>query len=69
MSVTETVRILEECNNVKLKIEFGPRRSGDVAEIYSDTKKSNELLNWCAKTVKEVLQSAYLWEIKKVFNI
>ena len=66
LSVTETVRIFEECNNVKLKIEFGPRRSGDVAEIYSDTKKSNELLNWkVKKTVKEALQSAYLWEIKK----
>ena len=63
---TQTVRIFEECNNVKLKIEFGPRRSGDVAEIYSDTKKSNELLNWkVKKTVKEALQSAYLWEIKK----
>ena len=34
---------------------------------YIQTQKNqNELLNWkVKKTVKEALQSAYLWEIKK----
>ncbi len=69
LSVTEAVRIFEECNNVKLNIEFGPRRSGDVSEIYSDTKKSNEFLNWKAKrTVKEAFQSAYFWEKRKILS-
>ena len=39
LSVAETVRIFEKSNNIKVNIEYGPRRAGDVAEIYSDTKK------------------------------
>ena len=66
LSVIETVRIFEEVNNIKLNYEIGPRRNGDVAEIYSDTKKSSKYLNWKAKrTVKEALKSAWNWEIKK----
>ena len=42
LSVAETVRIFEKSNSIKLNVEFGPRRIGDVAEIYSDTKKSNK---------------------------
>ena len=41
LSVAETVRIFEKSNSIKLNVEFGPRRIGDVAEIYSDTKKSS----------------------------
>ncbi|MBH07784.1 MAG: UDP-glucose 4-epimerase GalE [Flavobacteriales bacterium] len=66
LSVIETVRIFEEVNNIKLNCEIGPRRNGDVAEIYSDTKKSDKYLNWKAKlTVKEALKSAWNWQIKK----
>ena len=66
LSVFETIRIFEEVNNIKLNFEIGPRRNGDVAEIYSDTKKSRKYLKWKAKrTVKEALKSAWNWEIKK----
>ena len=65
LSVAETVRIFEETNNIKINVEYGPRRSGDVSEIYSDTKKSNKYLNWKAeKSVSEALKSAWNWEKK-----
>ena len=66
LSVIETVRIFEESNKIKLNVEFGPRRSGDVAEIYSDTKKSSKYLKWNAeKSVSEALKSAWNWELNK----
>tara|TARA_B100000513_G_scaffold190818_1_gene115581 strand:+ start:225 stop:1214 length:990 start_codon:yes stop_codon:yes gene_type:complete len=66
LSVAEMVRIFEETNNIKLNVEFGPRRCGDVSEIYSDTKKSNNYLNWKPeKSVSEALKSAWSWETKK----
>ncbi len=66
LSVAETVRIFEESNNIKLNVEYGPRRIGDVAEIYSDTKKSNKNLNWIAKkSISNALKSAWNWELNK----
>ena len=66
LSVAETVRIFEESNNIKLNVEYGPRRIGDVAEIYSDTKKSNKNLKWIAKkSISNALKSAWNWELNK----
>ena len=66
LSVAETVRIFEETNNIKLNVEYGPRRIGDVAEIYSDTKKSNKNLKWIAKkSISNALKSAWNWELNK----
>ena len=66
LSVAETVRIFEESNNIKLNVEYGPRRIGDIAEIYSDTKKSNKNLKWIAKkSISNALKSAWNWELNK----
>lgn len=66
LSVAEMVRIFEESNNIKLNVEYGPRRIGDVAEIYSDTKKSNKNLKWIAKkSISNALKSAWNWELNK----
>ena len=66
LSVAETVRIFEKSNSIKLNVEYGPRRIGDVAEIYSDTKKSSKFLNWKAeKSISDALKSAWNWEQNK----
>ena len=66
LSVAETVRFFEESNNIKINVEYGPRRTGDVAEIYSDTKKSSKYLKWKAeKSVSDALKSAWNWELNK----
>tara|TARA_A100001388_G_scaffold273917_1_gene256590 strand:+ start:347 stop:1336 length:990 start_codon:yes stop_codon:yes gene_type:complete len=66
ISVAETIRIFEESNKIKLSVEVGPRRAGDVAEIYSDIKKSSKYLKWKAeKSISDALKSAWNWETKK----
>ena len=67
LSVTEIVKIFEKTNNIKLNLEFGPRRKGDVAEIYSNTKNSSKYLKWKAeKSISDALESAWNWELKKL---
>jgi len=66
LSVLEAISCFEKANNTKIDFEIGPRRDGDVAEIYSDTKKVEELLGWRAEQdVIKALQDAWNWEIKK----
>ncbi len=64
-SVLEIIHTFEEVSGEKLKWEFGPRREGDVVEIFADVSKSKRLLNWEAKkTVKDAVISAWKWELK-----
>ena len=66
LSVLEAISCFEKANNTKIDFEICTRRDGDVAEIYSDTKKVEELLGWRAEQdVIKALQDAWNWEIKK----
>ena len=50
----------------KINFEIGPRRDGDVEEIYSDNTKVEKLLNWKAKiSVEKAMKDAWHWEQKK----
>ncbi len=66
LSVLEAVNFFEEENNLKINYEIGPRRDGDVEEIYSENKKVAELLDWRAeKSIMQAMKDAWNWEIKK----
>jgi len=66
LSVLDIINDFQEANDLKLNYEFGPRREGDVEEIYSDGAKSKKILRWSAKkTTKEALISALNWQISK----
>ena len=45
------------------------RRPGDIAQVYSDTKKFKKLLNWKPKynNINKIIKSAINWE-KKLKN-
>ena len=59
-SVLELIRTFEEVNNVKIPVEFAPRRPGDVAECYADTRKAFEMLGWKAELgVTEMCRDSY----------
>jgi len=63
-SVLEIINLFEKISNQKLNWEFGPRRDGDVIEIFANASKAKELLNWEAKhTVEDAVLSAWNWEI------
>ncbi len=64
VSVKEAIESFERCTGVKLNYAIGARRKGDVIAIYSDTGKSQRLLNWTAVTsLDEMVGSAWKWEV------
>jgi len=45
-SVLDVIKTFERVNNVKIDYEITARRSGDVAELYSDNSYAVEMLGW-----------------------
>ena len=64
-SVTDIVKIFKKIIK-NVKIVYLSRRTGDVAQIYSNTKKIKRYLNWKPKfnNIKYILTSAINWEKK-----
>lgn len=63
VSVLEIIHTFEEISGQKIDWVFGPRRDGDIVEIYADVSKSVNLLNWFAnRTVKDAVKDAWNWE-------
>ncbi len=64
-SVEEIVQIFKKIKK-NVKILYSDRRKGDVAQIYSNTKKIKNYLNWKPKfnNIKKILTSAINWEKK-----
>lgn len=68
-SVLELVRAFEKENNVELNYTFGPKRSGDVIEIYANVDYAFSLLGWrSTRDIKDAVRSAWKWE-KSIRNI
>jgi UDP-glucose 4-epimerase len=63
-SVLEVIKAFEQSTGQKLKYTIGPRRHGDVARIYSDTKKANQILGWTAKEdLASMMKTAWEWQL------
>jgi len=64
-SVLEIISAFVEEVGVDLNWTFGPRREGDVTEIYANAQKAKNILGWEAKkTIKDAITDAWNWEIK-----
>ncbi len=62
-SIMEVIKTFEEVSGLKLKYRVGPRRSGDVVSIYSDTKKANDILGWKAeRDLRNMMLTSWNWE-------
>src|SRR5690606_29509784 len=48
-SVLEIIHAFEKSTGEKLNYEIGPRRSGDVEQVYGDVTKSANELGWKAE--------------------
>lgn len=48
-SVLDMVEAMKVASGRALPYEFAPRRAGDIAVCYADTKKASEVLGWTAK--------------------
>jgi UDP-glucose 4-epimerase len=64
VSVLEAIKAFEEVTGIRLKYEIKPRRPGDVAAIYSDSKKANNELGWLpAYSIEDMMSSAWKWQL------
>lgn len=64
-SVLELVNTFSRVNDVVVKYEFGPRRSGDIASCYADCSYAMKKLGWKAEhNLDDMLKSAYQFWIK-----
>ena len=62
-TVLEVIKAFEESTGVKLNYEIGPRRSGDVEQVWGDVVKSKNGLQWQTGLGLDVMmQSAWNWE-------
>ncbi len=62
-TVLQVIKTFEEVTGQKLNYEIGPRRGGDVEQVWGDVKKSEQELGWKAKlSLTEMMRSAWKWE-------
>lgn len=62
-SVLDAIHAFEKATGKALPNEMGPRRSGDVVQIYSDCMKSNTKLGWKTRhSLEDSMKSAWNWQ-------
>jgi UDP-glucose 4-epimerase len=62
-SVLDIVKILKNIKK-KLIVNYKPKRDGDIAQVYADTKKFQKNLKWKPKynNINKIIRSAIKWE-------
>jgi len=64
-SVLEVVKAFEEVSGTALNYVLGPRRPGDVEQIWAEPEKANQKLGWkCELSMNEALKDAWRWQQK-----
>ena len=67
LSVLEIIQAFEQSTQQKLNVSIGPRREGDIEQIYSDITRSDKQLGWKAKlSLSDAMKSAWHWEQQKL---
>lgn len=63
-TVLEVIKAFEESTGVKLNFNIGPRRSGDVEQVWGDVSKSEKILGWKTELgIEDMMKSAWAWEV------
>ena len=59
-SVLDIVKAFESANNIEIKYEIAPRRSGDIAKCYADPSKAKNELGWEAtRNLEQMCKDAW----------
>jgi UDP-glucose 4-epimerase len=61
--VLEVIQSFEKETGVKLNYKIGPRRAGDVVQVYASCEKALNVLGW--KTERDLancMTTAWAWE-------
>jgi UDP-glucose 4-epimerase len=66
VSVLDVIKAFEVSNNLSVNYTIGPRRDGDIEQIYANNSLIKEKLGWKAKeTLQKAMISAWEWEKQK----
>jgi UDP-glucose 4-epimerase len=64
-TVLNVIKTFEQETGVKVNYSIGPRRPGDVEQVYADVSKANRVLEWSARRpLTESLRDAWQWQQK-----
>lgn len=62
-TVLEVIGAFEQSTGEKLNYTIGPRRGGDIEQVWGDVTKSTKVLGWKAELgLEEMMSSAWKWE-------
>ena len=65
-SVLEAIKVFEESTNLSINYTIGPRRDGDIEQIYANGSLVKSKLGWGVKeTLVQAMISAWSWEKQK----
>lgn len=63
LSVLQLIDAFQRATGVKVPYKIGPRRDGDIEQIWADPKKANEVLGWKAETpIEDTMRNAWKWQ-------
>lgn len=64
-TVLEAIKAFEKVSGESLNYEVGPRRAGDVEQIYSDSSLAKEKLGWETQYgIEDMMTSAWKWQLE-----
>ncbi len=64
-SVLEVIDAFEKTNGINIPYKITPRREGDIASYYADTKLAKNELKWEAiKDLNDMVRDAWKWQSK-----
>ena len=63
-SVLEVIKSFERVSNEQLNYKVVERRPGDVANIYAETSKANDVLVWKSELdLDDMMKSSWNWQL------
>jgi len=63
VTVLELINAFEKVSGQKLNYKIGPRRPGDVIEVYANNNKARTLLGWeTIHDLEAMMDTAWRWE-------
>lgn len=65
VSVFGLIEAFEKSTGVKVPYKVGPRRAGDIEQIWAVPTKANEVLGWTAVVpIEETMKNAWNWQCR-----
>ncbi len=62
-TVLEVIEAFEKVNATKVPYKIGPRRAGDVVQVWANTQKINKVFGWKARfSIEDMMRDAWNWQ-------